>query len=679
MNYKKILVALVATVGIINYSTTSSIASPKATPKIAAKITVSQKASKKTPAPVAADSEPVLLNPSKIEVEPAPKAKPKKQTDSSKTISTKIQYTRYKKKKKATPQKVNYNQIDKMIENSYYEKADNLLQNAINSNSKDIKARALWVVSLAKQLKLDPAQEALNELLKTYPQSADLHYAQGIVDYKRTTSSNMVHINNSQKLFKDALSEFQKAIDLDGKDARYYNAAGVAAINLDKYKEAKEFFKKAVKLDYKYSTAIDNLGTIDFAEGKLDAAEKKFNQALLCNTQNTTAMYHLAQLASQKQQYNKALTYLNNALAIDDKSATTYNLMGEIYELQGNESAAINAFKKSIMVKPEFSVPYFNLAQVYENRGDSEFAIEQLKTALSVNPAPSSFSYDAKLKIADISLANGKYQQAIENYSALVGVKEYNSDALKGLASAYFEQAQVASNKSEIGSNKDLFKAFDYINKAISANGEDLELHLAKLKLAKITNQPMLSQTALNQIIQAPGSDLVNLVVKGEAYLTLNNYRDAKKSFDLATNSTKNVDEDLYLSEILIYHRQFDNAKIVLQKVLKNSVQGDPQNQQATSDLDYIQKCEKGSDDSFKSALYYIKTKNTNAAIEYLSRSIALNPNNAQAHFLLAQIFEKQKNYSGAVANYKAYLGLTSNSSNQKSIEKKISHLAKKR
>jgi tetratricopeptide (TPR) repeat protein len=655
MDYKKILTAMVIAVGMMNCSIASSQASDS--------------------------SEPVLLNPSRVQGEAATSA-PKSSAQnaasgkgSTKTISTKIQYTRYKKVKKAAPKKVNYNQIDKMIENSYFDRADNLLQSAINSNSRDIKARALRVVSLAKQLKLDPAQEELNELLKTCPNNADLHYAQGIVHYKRTTSSNMVYINNSQKLFEDALNEFKKAIALDSTDARYYNAAGVAALNLDNYDEAKTYFKKAVQLDNKYSTAIDNLGTIDFAEGKLAEAEKKFKQALQYNTQNTTAMYHLAQLATQKQEYAKALTYLNNALAINENSATTYNLMGEVYEYQGNEPAAINAYRKSIMVKPEFPMPYFNLAGVYQNRGDGEFAIEQLKTVLSVNP---NFN-DAKLKIADISLANGKYNQAIENYSALVNVKEYHADALKGLASAYFEKAQVSSNKAQLGSNGELFKAFDYINKAIVANPDDLELHLAKLKLAKITNQPALSDAELKAITMDTSGDLVNMVVKGEAYLTLYDYNEAKKAFDAAANSAKTLDDQMYLAEIFLYHKQFDSAKTVLQNILKTTAVGDSQNQQAVSDLDYIQKNEKLSSDSFKSAQYYLKKKNVNAAVEYLSRSLSLNPNNADAHFILAKLFEQQKNYAGAAANYKAYLGLTVNPLNKKKIEKKISHLYDKR
>jgi len=417
--------------------------------------------------------------------------------------------------------------------------------------------------------------------------------------------------------------------------------------------------------DKTYSVAIDNLGTMDLNTGKLDDAQKKFTQSLTYNTQNTTAMYHLAQIAMQKQDYPTALTQLNNALSLNLNSPAIYNLMGKAYAAQGNEAAAINAFKKSILVKPEFTLSYLDLAQVYEKRTDGEFAIEQLKTALSINPD----FYDAKLKIADISLSNANYTQAIACYSELVGIEGYNSVALKGLANSYYGQAQVSSSNGMLGSNKDLYKALDYINKAISANNKDLELHLAKLKLTKITNQPELSKEELNKIIQAPGNDLSSMVTKGEAYLAMNDYNNSQKAFNNALKLSQTPQDDLYLSEIFLYHKQYDSAGKVLNKILKY----DAQNPEALCDLDYIQKCKKRADNYYKSAQSYLKSKNTTAAMEYLSRSIALNPSNADAHYLLAQLCEKQKDYSDATKHYKAYLGLVPNSAEAKKIQKKIS------
>lgn len=564
---------------------------------------------------------------------------------------------------KKAPQ-INYDKVSQLIEYGYYDDADKMLRDAINGNSKNIKAQTLWTVLLAKQNKLAPAQSELNELLKKYPNISDLHFAQGIVDYKRTTSSNMYYRNNSAKLLNDALKEFRTAITLDKTNAKAYNAAGVISLNLNNIKDAKDYFKKALEADKTYSIALDNLGTMDYLDGKYADAEKKYKQALEYNTQNTTAMYHLAQIYFKKCDYAAALIELNNALAINQNSPAIYNLMGKAYNAQGNEAAAINAFKNSIAIKPEFTLSYLDLADIYDKRGDGDFAIEQLKTALAIDPNYN----DAKLKIADISLINGNYNQAVAFYSELVGIEKYNSAALKGLANSYYGQAQVASNKAAFGSNKDLFKALDCINKAISANNDDLELHLAKLRLSKITNQPDASKTVLAKIIASPDGGLTNTVIKGEAYMTLNDFVNAQKTFNSAIDFSKSPQDDLYLSEIFIYHKQYDSAEKVLQKILKNDVK----NQEALSDLDYIQKCKKYANTYFKAAQSFIKTRNNNAAMDYLSRSLAANPNNPEAHLLLAQLYEKQKNYQEAVTNYKTYLGLEPSSPYAKDIKKKI-------
>lgn len=593
---------------------------------------------------------------------------------------TKIKSIRPSKKirahsrKKTIVEKIDYDKLSKLIEYGYYDFADKTLESALVRNRKDLKAKSLWVISQAKQCKLETAQNELDSLLKKYPNDSDLHYAQGIVYYQRTASSNMVYRNKNTQLLNSAMNEFKKAITADKNNSRAYNAAGVISIRLDKNKNASMYFKKALAVDNTYSSAIDNLGTMDFLNNKYDDAEKKFRQALVYNTANTTAMYHLAQVNIQKKDYNKALYYLNNALAIEPNSPAIYNLMGRAYIGQGNDAAALNAFKQSIHVKPEFTLSYIDIAELYQRRGDNELALEQLKTVATIDPG----FYDAKLMLADISLESGKYNQAIEVYSQLIDIKDYSSAALKGLANAYYGEAMVLSNRAALSSNKDLYYALDCINKAIEAtnqaNSPDLEMHLAKLKLSQISNQPELPKPELQKIVNSNTTELMNTIVKGEAYLALNDYKNADKTFESAMDMTKNQDQDLAFVDILTYHKQYNNAEKVLSKVLKN----DPNNTQALSELDYIQKSKKYADNYFNSARYFMKSGNTSSAIEYFSKSLAVNPNNAQAHLLLAQLYEKQKDYANAINNYKAYLTLAPNTYSTKMIRAKINKLDSK-
>lgn len=572
-----------------------------------------------------------------------------------------------RRKVKPKPIVLDYKKIAKMIEYGHYDEADNILQGAVSRNPNDIKARALKVISLAKQSKLEPAQKELNVLLKKHPQNSNLHYAQGVVYYQRTASSNMVYRKNTPALMILALKEFKKAIALDKNNAEAYNAAGVISLISGNKKDAEAYFKKALVADKTYSLAIDNLGTMDFVSGKYADAEKKYSQALSYNSQNATAMYHMAQIGMQKKDYATALHYLNEALALNSNSPAIYNLMGKAYIAQGNDAAAINSFKKSLAVKPEFAPSYYDLADIYERRGDCELALAQLKTAVTLEPDYS----EAKLKIADISLASGKYDQAIQVYSELIGVNGYNAFALKGLANAYYGQSQTSTEKGALVSNPKVISALNSINKASSLNSQDLELHLAKLRLQKVAKQPQMTEDTLQRILQTSSDDVIGKVLKGEAYLAIGDYSNAQKSFDAAMALTQSAQDDLYLAEILIYHKQFDSAQKILSKILK----ADATNAQAIADFDEIQKCKKAANNFYKSAQTFIKSKNPNAAIDYLNRSLDINPNNAQAQLDLAELLEKQKMFQAAAEHYKAYLGLEPNSSNSSKISKKIKAL----
>lgn len=560
--------------------------------------------------------------------------------------------------------------IYKLIEYNKYEQADKILKTRIYKNSQDLEAKALYVVSMAKQYKLDPAQKELNKLLPKYPQNADLHYAQGVVYIKRLSSSDMEIRDKSEELIEMAQEEFSKAIRLNPKHYSAYNASGVAALNKGDIDFAEQQFKGALLIEPTYATALDNLGTVEYLNGNYEKAEKLFKKSLSFNSTNPTAFFHLAQLANKRGLYSKALIYLNNALAINSNSSLVYNLMGEIYQKQGNEAAAINAFRKSSMIKPENPAPYLNLANLYEKRADSEFALEQLKTALSAD----SKCYDAKLKIADISLNTGKYNQALKYYTELLEVEDYKEEALKGIAAAYFEQAKTVSAKALISSNKDFFAVYEDIERAIKAYPKDLELYLAKLKLEEITGQQEKTQETLAEILASPSTELCDLASKAEAYLTLNEYAEADKIYKVAYTLTKDIKEKLSLAEILTYNGSLVMAKQVLDNILVE----DEKNKVALSNIKYVENCELQSNMYFNNAIYFKKQKNPIFVNEYLLKALNTNPNNYDAAFTYAKIQEKDKDYANAIKGYKIYLNYNKELKRPKRIANKIKKLERK-
>lgn len=564
-----------------------------------------------------------------------------------------------------------YQKIDKLIEDENFAQADNLLKNMLKSNPNDITARALYIISTAKQDKLDEAQSQLDKYLPKYNQNPNLHYAQGIVYIKRQASSDMEYRNNSEQLIKDAIDEFNTAIKNDPKHYPSYNALGVVALNTGNMQKAREFFAKAVNIEKNYSTAVDNSGTVDYLDGEYDIAQKKFEKAINMNPNSSTAYFHLAQVYDKKSLYSKSLDAIEHSLRLKPKSSVAYNLKGEILKKQGNEAAAIESFKKSISVKPENTKPYINLAKIYEKRFDNELAIANLKTALSVNPSLN----QVKLYIADLSLLKGDNKEALKYYSSLVGVEGYDTDALTGVANAYFADAKTSVSQNALGRDKDLNVAYDNVNKALAVSPNNLQLYLAKLKLAKLTNREKDTQETLNKIIASPVRGLNDMLAKGDAYLAMNKYQEAKDAFENSVVFAQSPEDYLFVSEILTYDRFYPSAKNILRKVLIN----DPNNEEALHNLNYIMSMEKQSESLYKDAKFLNKKdKNKVFAREYALKSLDINPTNYNAALLSAKLCEKQKHYKEAADAYKVVAGLEKKPRKIKKYSKKAKKLEKK-
>lgn len=564
-----------------------------------------------------------------------------------------------------------YNDIDKMIDYGNYAAADRLLNNLLKKNPNDISARSLYIISLVKQDKFDVAQSQLNKYLPKFSKNANLHYAQGVLLVKRQASSDMEYREKSEELLKRAQNEFNTALIINPRYYQAYNALGVIELNTGNWNKARQYFGRALEVDPNYATAIDNLGTVDYLQGNHDLAQKRFMKAISLNPNSSTAYFHLAQVYDKKSGYSKALDALDHSLRIKGNSSVVYNLRGEILKKQGNEAAAIESFKKSIALKPENTKPYVNLAKIYERRFDNELAIASLKSALAVNSA----QYSVKLKVGELSLLKGDYNESLKYYSSLVGVEGYNADALKGMANAYFAQVRDTASKSVIANKKELQTAYNNIEKALQANPNDLDLYLAKLKMAKLTNQEKATQETLDKIVKAPVRGMNDLLAKGDAYYAMNKYQEAKKTFEKSVVFAESLDDYLYVAEILTYDKFYPSAKDVLRKALIV----DPTNEEAVHNLNYIMNMERQSESLYKDAKFFQKKdKNRVFAREYALKALDYNPTNYDAALLSAKLCEKQKHYVEAIDAYKVVAGLEIKPRKIKKMNKKIVKLEKK-
>ena len=84
---------------------------------------------------------------------------------------------------------------------------------------------------------------------------------------------------SSQGLITEAISHYDKAIQLDPDNAVYYRNRGVANNKLGQYENAITDYTMAIQLDPGYALAYYNRGVILGILGKDDLAKENFNKA----------------------------------------------------------------------------------------------------------------------------------------------------------------------------------------------------------------------------------------------------------------------------------------------------------------------------------------------------------------------------------------------------------------
>ena len=544
----------------------------------------------------------------------------------------------------------NYSKAENLIELGKYGEAEAYITKLLAENANDIQAKTYLAEIHSAQYKLDGAEKEFNKILEKNPQNSMAHNGLGLVYYRRTTSSDMTFRGNMENYYNKALQEFSLAVKNDPNFYQAYDNTGKILFDAGRLNDAEKYFKKALEIRPDYSKGVENYGRVLFAKNQIDAAIDKYREAIRLNSKNSSAYCNLGEALIRKGDYSTAIKQLQTSLYLFPNSAPVHDLLGRAYELQGNEAAAISEYKKSFLIKPEYLSPYLRLADVYRNRGDDEIAISELRNALSVNPN----FYEAKSKIADTSLNVGKTEQAIKYYKDLLNVPNYKVAALQGLSKAYFVRSKELNADASIASELGYVDIEDSIKQAIQYDPNNLELYLALLRVARVSHNDNNSAMYMKNIIENTQNSKINHIVKGEAYITCNDYSNAEREFLNALNKTNNKEDLLRLAQIYTMDRAYISAKNAVDKVLSM----EPNNLKAGRILERIRRNEEQSLSRLKIAEAFYREGQKKAAIEAYRDALALNVYLPEAHLGIAKAFEKEKYYYNAIDHYTAYVNL---------------------
>jgi len=166
--------------------------------------------------------------------------------------------------------------------------------------------------------------------------------------------------------------------------AAYYNR-GLYLFNENQDKEALNDFNKAIELKPDYADAYNNRGSLFIKQGKPDEALNDLNKAISYNTNFVQAYFNRGFLLYQKKQYAEALMDYNKVIELkpDTKKLTiVYNLIGLLYMSEKKYKEALDNFNKAIELKPGFAEAINNRGSLLIAQGKYEEAIRDFSTVI---------------------------------------------------------------------------------------------------------------------------------------------------------------------------------------------------------------------------------------------------------------------------------------------------------
>jgi type IV pilus assembly protein PilF len=204
-------------------------------------------------------------------------------------------------------------------------------------------------------------------------QSADIHYNLGV------TAQQAGNV-------QEALSEFQRAVEMDPDNADAQNALGILLhLSYRRLGEAIEHYQRAIELRPNFSEARTNLANVFLDKGQYDEAIKLYEQVLNDMLYPTPfiAQGNMGWAYYKKGQTEKALENIKAAVTLNPSFCLGYKNLGLIYEQTGHTEEACKEFSHYREQCPEVADAYLREGVCLAKLGQGDTAKERFETCES--------------------------------------------------------------------------------------------------------------------------------------------------------------------------------------------------------------------------------------------------------------------------------------------------------
>ena len=180
----------------------------------------------------------------------------------------------------------------------------------------------------------------------------------------------------SLKQREESIVDFDDAIRLNPNRAEAYYERGLAKGSLERYEEAVVDFNSAIRLNPDYTNAYLLRGRVRYSLEQYEEAVVDFNSAIRLDSKFTEAYYWRGRAKYRLERYGEAIVDFDEAIHLSVENQRFYYWRGLSKKRLGENAASIVDFDIAIRLKPAD-------AYLYYHRGDAKFELDRFAEAKS--------------------------------------------------------------------------------------------------------------------------------------------------------------------------------------------------------------------------------------------------------------------------------------------------------
>ena len=393
------------------------------------------------------------------------------------------------------------------------------------NNSKDLAAWMNYGNQLWRYGRYTEAVSAFEKVIELEPKFDKAYYAMGLAYLY-------------QREWEQAVTAFKQAVEINDSPYYYWRKLGFSYRLSKNYAEARTAYNTAISKNREdFVLYIEQGDVLTKSENYQDAIDS-YNQAIKLNKYHPWAYYNRGVAYNHLKQYQKALADYNLALEINPQYVDAYNNRGITYRRLKQYSRAIADYDLALEINPQFAQAYYNRGIAYNELKQYQKAIADYNLALEINPQ---FA-DAYINRGIAYIKLQQYDKSVEDLTRAININPQYISAYINRGISYRQLEQYDNALADF-------------TQAIEINPQLEEGYLKRGGLYQHLKKYDKAIADLTQTIELNPQNAIVYVGLGLIYYQLKDIPQAQKYFEQAAS----------LFEQQGQMKQYQNVQVILQ------------------------------------------------------------------------------------------------------------------